>query len=72
MVYGLDVHKHFIQVCALSADGKHCKDLRIGASREEVEAFARTLRRWPATAPVTSKLRGPNPARVGLSSPPGR
>jgi transposase len=45
MVYGLDVHKRFIQVCALSADGKQRKDLRIGASRVEVEAFARTLRR---------------------------
>jgi transposase len=45
MVYGLDVHKRFIQVCALSADGRRRQDFRIGASREEVEAFARTLGR---------------------------
>jgi hypothetical protein len=43
MFYGLDVHKEFIQVCELSADGCRRRELRIGASAAEIEAFGRTL-----------------------------
>jgi len=45
MYYGLDVHKDFIQVCRLSADGKQREDFSIRATAEAVEAFARTLTR---------------------------
>jgi transposase len=45
MFYGLDVHKEFIQVCALGAKGTKRKEYRIGASAEAVEEFARTLHR---------------------------
>jgi len=44
MFYGLDVHKEFIQVCALAAKGTKRKEFRIGGSAEEVEAFAKKLR----------------------------
>ena len=43
MFYGLDVHKEFIQVCALAAKGTKRKEFRIGGSAEEVEAFAKKL-----------------------------
>ena len=45
MFYGLDVHKDFIQVCELAADGKRRRDFRIEASAEVIEAFAKTLQR---------------------------
>lgn len=48
MFYGLDVHKLFIQVCELSADGKRRRDFRIEASAEAIEAFAKTLQRSDA------------------------
>ena len=44
MFYGLDVHKEFIQVCALAAKGTKRKEYRIGGTAEEVEAFAQRLR----------------------------
>ena len=44
MFYGLDVHKEFIQVCALAAKGTKRKEFRVGGSAEEVEAFAKKLR----------------------------
>jgi transposase len=43
MFYGLDVHKHFVQVCRLSRDGRGRQEFRIGASPEAIEAFARSL-----------------------------
>lgn len=45
MFYGLDVHKHFLQVCALAEDGKSRRDFRVGGRPEAVEAFARGLDR---------------------------
>lgn len=48
MFYGLDVHKHFIQVCALAPDGKSRQDFRIGGDVEAIEAFARDLERTDA------------------------
>jgi transposase len=44
MNYGLDVHKEFIQVCALPQKGTKRKEYRVGASAPEVEAFAKGLR----------------------------
>ncbi len=47
MFYGLDihnVHKEFIQVCALETHGPARRDFRIGASAAEIDAFAATLR----------------------------
>lgn len=43
MVYGLDVHKEFIQVCALGADGRRDREFRIGGTAAEIESFAETL-----------------------------
>ena len=43
MFYGLDVHKEFIQICELSAEGQRRREFRTGASAAEIEAFARTL-----------------------------
>ena len=33
MFYGLDVHKEFLQVCALNEDGKTRRDFRVGGTR---------------------------------------
>ena len=44
MFYGLDVHKEFIQVCALGAKGTKRREFRVAASAEAVERFARGLR----------------------------
>src|SRR3990172_9757612 len=43
MFYGLDIHKQFIQICEVAADGKRCGDYRIAASPEGIQAFARKL-----------------------------
>jgi len=43
MYYGLDVHKDFIQVCQLSADGRQRRDFSIPATSTAIEAFAGTL-----------------------------
>jgi transposase len=43
MFYGLDAHKAFIQVCEVAPDGKRRREFRIGASAEEIQAFAATL-----------------------------
>jgi transposase len=45
MLYGLDVHKTFIQVCEVDLDGKRLREFRVGASASEIEAFARTLKK---------------------------
>ena len=45
MYYGLDVHKNFIQVCRLSANGRRRWDFTISATAEAIETFARTLTR---------------------------
>jgi transposase len=50
MFYGLDVHKEFIQVCALSPEGKSRHDFRIGGRAEAIEAFARRLKRTDQVA----------------------
>ncbi|MEN8184353.1 MAG: IS110 family transposase [Myxococcota bacterium] len=43
MIYGLDVHKEFIQVCALGAKGSKRKEYRIAGSEEAIADWARTL-----------------------------
>ncbi len=43
MFYGLDVHKEFIQVCALGAKGTKRKECRVAASAEAVERLAKEL-----------------------------
>lgn len=43
MIYGLDVHKEFIQVCALAAKGSKRKEYRIGGSAEAIEGWASDL-----------------------------
>jgi transposase len=43
MFYGLDVHKEFIQVCALDAKGANRKDYRIGGTAEEIDRWAQGL-----------------------------
>nr|MDJ0853072.1 transposase [Myxococcota bacterium] len=45
MFYGLDVHKEFLQVCALDAAGRTRKDFRVGGRAEAIEAFGRRLKR---------------------------
>ena len=45
MFYGLDVHKEFIQVCALNEDGKTRRDFRVGGTAAAIEEFARRLDR---------------------------
>ena len=45
MYYGLDVHKDFIQVCRLSANGRQRQDFQIRATAEAIEAFAGKLNR---------------------------
>lgn len=60
MFYGLDVHKLFIQVCELSADGKRRRDFRIEASAEAIEAFAKTLQRSDAVVLEATFRPGPS------------
>ncbi len=43
MIYGLDVHKEFIQVCALGARDSKRKEYRIAGTEEAIEEWARTL-----------------------------
>jgi transposase len=43
MFYGLDVHKEFIQVCAVDAKGAKRKEYRIGATAEAIEDWAQQL-----------------------------
>ena len=43
MFYGLDIHKAFLQICELAPDGERRRQFRVGASEEEIEAFAATL-----------------------------
>src|SRR5687767_7636056 len=38
---GLDVHKHFIEVCVLDTKGKVLSRCRVGCQREELLEFAR-------------------------------
>jgi transposase len=45
MFYGVDVHKQFIQVCAVDAKGARRKECRIGATAEAIESWARQLGR---------------------------
>lgn len=45
MYYGLDVHKEFIQVCALDTDSEAHREYRIGAGAEEIAEFAQGLER---------------------------
>lgn len=45
MFYGLDVHKEFLQVCALDDGGRTRKDFRVGGRPDAIEAFARRLER---------------------------
>lgn len=45
MFYGLDVHKEFLQVCALTDDGRTREDYRVGGHPNAIEAFARRLKR---------------------------
>jgi len=45
MFYGLDVHKEFFQVCALSENGQRRRDFRMGGDADAIEAFARRLAR---------------------------
>lgn len=43
MFYGLDVHKQFIQVCAVDAAGEVRSEFRIGATRAAILAFGATI-----------------------------
>lgn len=43
MFYGLDVHKRFIQVCAVTAHGARQREFRIDGTAEAITTFARTL-----------------------------
>jgi transposase len=43
MFYGMDLHKHFIQVCRLDEDGQHRRDFRIDTTHDAIVAFAETL-----------------------------
>jgi transposase len=45
MFYGFDVHKEFIQVCALDKDGETRRDFRVGGTAAAIEKFARGLDR---------------------------
>ncbi len=45
MFYGLDVHKEFLQVCALSDDGREREDFRVGGHPDAIESVARRLKR---------------------------
>lgn len=43
MFYGLDVHKRFIQACAVDSDGHKQREFRIEATAEAISEFARRL-----------------------------
>ena len=43
MFYGLDVHKQFIQVCEVDAEGRRQRDFRIAGTAEAIVRFARKL-----------------------------
>ena len=43
MFYGLDVHKQFIQVCAVDGEGEVRRQCRIDATRSSIVAFASTV-----------------------------
>ncbi len=43
MIYGLDVHKEFIQVCALGAKGSKRQEYRIAGTEEAIADWARPL-----------------------------
>ena len=45
MFYGLDVHKAFIQACAVDARGVKRREFRLGGSAEAIEAWAKELGR---------------------------
>ena len=45
MFYGLDVHKEFLQVCALDEDGETRRDFRVGGTPAAIEKFGRSLDR---------------------------
>jgi transposase len=40
MFYGMDVHKKFIQVCALDEEGQVQRSFRLGATAADIERFA--------------------------------
>jgi transposase len=76
MVYGLDVHKEFIQVCALGADGRREREFRIGGTAAEIESFAETLGPEDAVALEATTntwavvaLLQQTPARLVVSNP---
>ena len=43
MFYGLDVHKNFIQICRIDAQGKERYDYQIEASHDAIASFAQSL-----------------------------
>ncbi len=43
MFFGLDVHKRFIQVCTVDAQGNKCQEFRIDATSDAISSFADTL-----------------------------
>ena len=43
MIYGLDVHKEFIQVCALGAKGSKREEYRIAGTSGAIEDWASQL-----------------------------
>jgi transposase len=43
MFYGLDVHKRFIQVCAIDAAGKRQREFRIDGTADAISSFASKL-----------------------------
>ena len=43
MIYGLDAHKEFIQICALGAKGSKRKEYRIAGTEEAIAEWARQL-----------------------------
>ena len=52
MFYGLDVHKLFLQVCALTDVGREREDERVGGHPDAIESFARRLSRGGQVARV--------------------
>jgi transposase len=43
MFYGLDAHKHFIQICQVGKAGERLRDFRIAATAASIAAFAEKL-----------------------------
>jgi len=43
MLYGLDTHKRFIQVCKIGPEGERLRDFRIAATAASISAFAEKL-----------------------------